>query len=469
MTAFGLGRLGRRRTLLIELAVIPFSVLAAEAIGSSNKMALLPVIAVCGAGMLLVVFNVPPERVFLFWFCAAPFLQSSARATSAGHALSQLLYELPPLFFLLWAAINQNRPLKATLVDVFPAAFLVLALVSLLVTRVGSSPTTVRGVLTTVGFSAIAYYFCAFGPVSRRFGERLCGLLLGTALVLGLMALVEAATGWNLWHNTDWQHVSTPRVVATLDNPAVLGTYLSIAVCVALIVIFWDGPQQLRKLAIAVVLVSPAALVFTYTRGPVIGLLAVAAPTLVLRRSIRAKSLIALSIACLVLVFLWGSFANSQLYQQRVADSATVQTRVIIQNWSFKLARRKPILGWGYGSFDRIKNSAPDLGGTAEQTTLGQGSTSHDTFLTILVELGVVGLTIFFLPWIIIGRRLVMFVRVPSADRWFGLACLAICAAFIVSAGTFDMRFFSFISVLPWIALGCGRRLTSGAPVAGTD
>jgi O-antigen ligase len=257
--------------------------------------------------------------------------------------------------------------------------------------------------------------------------------------------------------------------VATLDNPAVLGTYLAIAVCVGLIVIFWDGPQHLRKLAIAVVLVSPAALVFTYTRGPVIGLLAVAAPTLVLRRSIRAKSLVALLIAGLVVAFVWGSFANSQLYQQRVADSATVQTRVIIQNWSFTLAKRKPILGWGYGSFDRIKNSAQGLGGTADQTKLGQGSTSHDSFLTILVELGAVGLVIFVLPWIIIGRRLIMFVRTPSPDRWFALACLATCAAYIVSAGTFDMRFFSFISTVPWIALGCGRRLTATAAGQPTD
>jgi O-antigen ligase len=450
----------RRRVLLIELAAIPFSLLAADAIGSSSKMALLPVVAVCGVGVLLLVFNVPPERVFLFWFCLAPFLQSSARTSSAGHALSQLLYELPPLLFLLWAAINRTRPVHATVVDVFPVAFLVLALVSLEETRVGAT-TSVRGVLTTVGFSAVGYYFCAFGPVSRRFGEKLCALLFGTALVLAVMALVESATGWNLWHNTDWQHIATPRVVATLDNPAVLGTYLAIAMSVALIVVFWEGPERLRKPGVAVMLLVPPALVFTYTRGPILGLLAVAAPALLLRRSIRVKSIIALAIAGLAVAFLWGSFASSQLYQQRVADSATVQTRVIIQNWSFKLARRKPILGWGYGSFDRIKNSATDLGGTADQTKLGQGSTSHDTFLTILVELGGVGLFIFLVPWLVIGRRLIAFVRVPSPDRWFGLVCLSTLAVFFVSAATFDMRFFSFVSVLPWIALGCGRRLTA--------
>ena len=146
------------------------------------------------------------------------------------------------------------------------------------------------GTAVVVGFAAVAYYFCAFGPVSARIGEKLCGLLLGTSVILAVMALIEAATGWNLWNNTGWRYLKTPRVVATLDNPAVLGTYLAIAVSVALIVVFWGGPQRLRKLAIAVVLISPPALVFTYTRGPVLGLLAVAAPVLLLRRSIRAKS-----------------------------------------------------------------------------------------------------------------------------------------------------------------------------------
>jgi O-antigen ligase len=452
--------LARRRTLVIELVAIPVSLLAAEAIGSNNRMALLPVLAVCGVGLLLLVFNVPPERTFLLWFLAAPFLQASSRASSVGHGLSQLLYEFPPLLFVLWAATTRSRPIRATFVDVLPAAFLVLALVSLLDTRVGGTP-TVRGVLTTVGFAAVGYYFCAFGPVSPRFREAICGLLLGTALILAVMALVEAAVGWNLWHNTDWQQVATPRVVATLDNPAVLGTYLAIAVAVALIVVFWGGPARLRKPALAVILVSPPALFFTYTRGPIVGLLAAAFPILLLRRSIRAKSAITLCIAGLVLAFAWGSFANSQVYQKRVSNSATVQTRVIIQNWSFKLAREKPVLGWGYGSFDRIKNSATNLGGTADQTKLGQGSTSHDTFLTILVELGGVGLALFLLPWLIIGRRLLVFVRSPGPERWFGLVCLATCAVFFISAATFDMRFFSFVSVLPWIALGCGRRLTA--------
>lgn len=461
MTAAAIIGRVRKRVPLVEIAAVPVSLVAADAVVSHSKMALLVVVAVCLAGVLVVAFNVAPARVFYLWFFAAPFLQASSRASSAGHALSQVLFTLPPLLFLLWTAVARRGAVRATIVDVLPVAFVGLALASLALTRVGPTP-TIRGVLTTVGFAAVGYYFCAFGPVPKDFPEMLCRLILATAVILAGMGLIEAATGWNLWHNTDWRS-GTPRIVATLDNPAVLGIYLAIAIAVALVVLFWEGPTRLRRLAVATLVLALPAMIFTYTRGPFLGLFAVAVPLLLLRRSIRAKSVVILGIAGLVLALSWGSFAGSSLYQQRVANSATVQTRVIIQNWSLKLASQKPVFGWGYGSFDRVKNSATDLQGSNLEQKLGTSSTSHDTFLTILVEVGVLGLALFLAPWLIVLRRLLLYVRAPSDDRWFGIVCISTVATFAVSATTFDMRFFSFVSALPLIAIGCGRRLTATA------
>lgn len=450
------------RALIVPVAAIPLILLAADAFGNGSRTALLPFLLVCAVAGFLVILNTPPERVFLFWFCVAPFLQSSSRLSSVGHLLGQVLYEIPPLFLLLWAAISRRDRIRATLVDTFPAAFLVYALVSLLVTRQPPSP-SVRGVLTTVGFGAVAYYFCAFGPLTRGLGERLTRVLLSTSIVLAAMALVEAATGWNLWHDTAWHQISPPRVVATLDNPAVLGMYLAVAFDVALVVLLWQGPARLRRLAIATAVVTPPAIFFTYTRGPILALLLATAPLVLLRSTIRARSVLAVLVGALALALAWSSLSTSQVYQRRVANGSTVETRVVLQNWSLKLAQKKPIFGWGYGSFDRIKNNSIELAATAKQEKLGQGSTSHDSFLTILVELGAVGMLLYLAPWLVIGRRLLKLVTRPGPERWWGLVCLVACAVYLVSAATFDMRFFSFAWALPWVALGLGRRLTATA------
>ena len=63
----------------------------------------------------------------------------------------------------------------------------------------------------------------------------------------------------------------------------------------------------------------------------------------------------------------------------------------MIQDWSLKLAKQKPVLGFGYDSFDRVKNSANFTAG-ALPVSLGLDSTSHNTFLTVLVQYGGVGL-----------------------------------------------------------------------------
>jgi O-antigen ligase len=450
--------------VLIGLSAIPLSFLAAEGIVEKKRLALMLVLAVFAAGFAVLTISLGPEKIFVAWLFFAPFLQNSARFSTAGHRLSQVVYTLPPLLFLFWTLINRNRP-RATLLDLLPFLYAGLAVTSYLLTRGPGSDASMHSILTTLGFAAVGYYFCAYGPVGRRFGERLVEAFLASVVVLDVMTCIEAATGWNLWGETAW-HLHYSRSVATLDNPAVLGTVLAAAIVVAIIVVFWDGPQRLRTLSLVAGLGAMPAIVFTYTRGPFLGLFAAAVPLLLLRRTIRVKAALVLAISGFAFYFAWASFAGTSLYQQRVANGATVETRVVIQQWSFKLAREKPVLGWGYGSFDQVKNKQTFLGTTGQNQKLGRGSTSHDSFLTILVETGIVGLLVYLVPWAALLTRGFERARAPGPDRWLLLVGLTIPVVYALSAATFDMRFFSYPQVLPWLALGLLRRLTRDAAAA---
>jgi hypothetical protein len=162
----------------LHLAAAPLAVLFGYTFVRSSKLAMLPVAAVIAAGAGVIALSAPPEGIFLLWFACAPFLQDSARLSSIGHLLSQVLYTLPPALFLLWVTVGRRgQRVRASLIDVLPAAYLGFVLVSLLATRVAPSP-SVRGVLTTVGIAVVAYYFCAFGPVSPRLAERVCRLFV---------------------------------------------------------------------------------------------------------------------------------------------------------------------------------------------------------------------------------------------------------------------------------------------------
>ena len=56
--------------------------------------------------------------------------------------------------------------------------------------------------------------------------------------------------------------------------------------------------------------------------------------------------------------------------------------------------------------------------------------------------------------------------RAPSPERWLLLVGLTIPVVYGLSAATFDMRFFSYPQVLPWLALGLLRRLTRDVATA---
>jgi O-antigen ligase len=137
----------------------------------------------------------------------------------------------------------------------------------------------------------------------------------------------------------------------------------------------------------------------------------------------------------------------------------------VLQDVSIKLIERKPLLGWGYDSFDRVKYN---VSVPSPQLPLSQAlqSTSHDTYLTILVEYGALGFAIFVLPWIAIFLRGLSKVRKPAPDRWFLAAMLASIVLLAVNAATLDYRFFSFVPMLGWLSLALvRRRLAEPAPV----
>ena len=278
------------------------------------------------------------------------------------------------------------------------------------------------------------------------------------ATIEALMGIVDGLTKWNLWHDTGWQGstLGTSRAVATLGNPAVLGSFIGFGVLLAIALLVWDGPRQLRRLAVVTIVVSIPGMYFTLTRGPIVATVAVVFLVLMTRPGTRVLAFVSLILATAILGSTWSRLSNSTVYRDRVARTNTVEIRAAIDRISLQLAERRPIFGWGYGSFDRVKELGTVTGKIPRAEVLT--STSHNTFLTILVEHGAVGLGLLLLPWLVIGwRSLGDIARHPNA-RWFLVGSLAVVAVNIISQTAYDSRFFSLIPALTWLFLGLLRR-----------
>ena len=89
--------------------------------------------------------------------------------------------------------------------------------------------------------------------------------------------------------------------------------------------------------------------------------------------------------------------------------------------------------------------------------------TSHNTYLTMLVELGGIGLLLFASPFVVLAVAGVVRARRPTDDRWLIVAAVVSLGVVALSAMTFDLRFFSFAQVLTWILLALLARPRSDA------
>ncbi|HZT53612.1 MAG TPA: O-antigen ligase family protein, partial [Gaiellaceae bacterium] len=447
--------------LLVSLAAAR----SVAGMATSVPKPLVALLALAGAAILL---SVETAQLLLGWLFLAPIFQESASRSHVGHALSLALYTAPPLALLVKHLFARGWRPRPEWFDALPVLYLVFVAASLAATW-GAQPQTstvgtLRALYQNVAIGILVYYVVAFWRGRGPSAVALVRIVLVAAALQAAMAVVEWPTHWNLWHDTSWQRPGDDRSIATLGNPAVTGAVIGVGIVLALAVLSWHGPVRLRRLAIAMLVLGGPALYATKTRGPILATLVAALLVVVLSRRSRLAGAGALALAALLLIVFWPQIQASSFYQSRLTEKQNIEARLVLQQVSFKLIERKPLLGWGYDSFDRVKYDVTVPSGSLPLAQALQ-STSHDTYLTMLVEYGVVGFALFVLPWVVVVVRGLARVRAPAPDRWLLVGMLGSILLLAINGATLDYRFYSFAPMLAWLALALVRRRLA-APAA---
>jgi O-antigen ligase len=465
--------LQRRGDLLAYSGVAAVSGYAGLLVARNQQamaMSLMALLALTGVVLLV---NLPKEVVFLGWLFLAPIFQSPADASSLGRGLTWALYTAPALLFVILTIARRKRVLEFRAIDWLPAMYVAYVVVSLWLTSdiLTTDPAAaVKGLVQLVALGPIVYYFLTFGPGIEFAPRRIYVVMLAAALLQAVFAVAEMTIHWNLWGDYGWlNHEVSSRATGTLANPGVLGMMLGFAIVFAVAILTWRGPRALRRPSwIALGLCTPA-LFFTLTRGPIVAT-AAAVILLLLFAKARLAGLAVLLAAVVAILLVLPAVQKTAVYNNRFSVSSTVDIRVAIQDVSLKLASEKPVLGWGYDSFDEVKNASEFVaaagGGVALASVLE--TTSHNTYLTILVELGALGLLLYVLPFAILGFRGVMR-RPPGDESWLLAVALGSLIVVALTASTLDFRFFSFAEMSPFVFLAILRRMTAPEVVGATS
>jgi O-antigen ligase len=434
---------------------------AGWSVGTRTHLFWLGTLALVALSLMILYLSLPPHVLLICWLFVAPLLQESARQTRIGWMLYSILYVLPIGAFLLHTATSNTIARRLRWFDVLPLGYLLFIITSQAV--VGASVLTTASFYTDLVHAGVLvgvplYYFCVFGPLDRLSTQRLSAAVLAGSSLVGAMGIVEHYAQWNLWGQASIGQ--PPRIVSTLAQPGVLGAFLGAGIVLATSVLAWNGPRSLRSLSVVTLVVTAPALFFTYTRGGILATVTIATFVIAAKPRMRLVAAGVATVIGILIVANWSTISSNSLYQNRAADTVNVRSRLLLSGASLHLAAQRPIVGWGYGRFDTAKNAQSFNTGDLPTREL-YGYTSHNTYLTILVELGGVGFALFVLPWAIVVGGTLRRLRSTTRSRWFTIALLGILGVIAFTALTTDMRFFSFVPALAWITLGTLRRRLS--------
>jgi len=203
------------------------------------------------------------------------------------------------------------------------------------------------------------------------------------------------------------------RAVGTWLDPNFFGAFLAIAALYCLGCFFQERRPGARLFVLALAAAVGLLLIMTQSRSSFLalgGAVALLSPVIILRLAHRRSSALwpgvvgvggLLALAAILAALMLGERLGSL-----VTFDPTVQARLEALTAAWRLAQDHLWVGVGYNAWQFAARDAGLVGDVVLHSRAG----SDSSFLTLLVTTGLPGVTLFVLPWLVIG--------VTSLQRW---------------------------------------------------
>jgi O-antigen ligase len=300
--------------------------------------------------------------------------------------------------------------------------------------------------------------FCAYWLVRVLApDERDLKRLLWVAI---LTVIIQVAIGFVAWYAPqalppEWLGRAGSRTTGTFGNAAVYSTTLMFLALLLFHEAMQSEPSKRRTVLLSVFALGLVGVVFTFSRGSWLAGAAVLLGLVLL----YPKMTIRLTVLLATLGFILGITLLSDEVEfavQRLTTEETAEGRVVLLNAGLGMVESKPLFGWGYDTYDIYDDEFKEPVG---DIPVRSDNTSHNTYMTLVVELGLFALLLYLFPvtyWLL--ASLSVWGRLPPHGFWsrrlLGIFWLVVVAHVIASNFMDMIRFRPFGTTMWWLALG---------------
>lgn len=305
-----------------------------------------------------------------------------------------------------------------------------------------------------VYFAFMIFYFVVINTVKTK--KQLFDLLTVfslSGLVVCLYGIMQYVFGWNVtqaWIDEEMFNDIKMRIYSTLENPNVLGEYILLVLPVT-IGLMWKKKGILTKMFYGCgAAVMGLALILTFSRGCWIGIIAAAGVFV----TFAAGKLWGLALVVLPIIpmILPQSIINRFLSIGDMSDSST-SYRVYIWMGTLLLLKDFWLSGIGPGT-EAFTQVYPFYSYSAIVAPH-----SHNLFLQIWVESGIVGLLSFLILLVVFARKMAQGTKIGGKYSDLSVTMVAIGSAIVgfLVQGMFDNCFYNYrVFMIFWATLALG-------------
>jgi len=245
---------------------------------------------------------------------------------------------------------------------------------------------------------------------------------------------------------------------------AVNGTVLGFVMVSAFLFLFVSDRKKLWKIfSWTLLILSPIAIFFTYTRASWLGALMGFAVVMLyaMRHKKKMFLIITILLCCLVALSLFFILDDDTMHlaSRRAGNENPIYDRLNLYIASMNMFMDHPFLGVGFGQFkERVADYYENIEGIPFRSA---EIAEHDTFVGVLAEMGIIGFALILSIYILIlskSIRLYKFLAGNPKEKALIAVFWSISAVFIINSLFIEMRYFDFVNCLFFIFAGiiCG-------------
>ncbi len=362
----------------------------------------------------VVVLHRQPVLAVIIWLSLGPLVMVVEGGSAARQVYWLIHRATPPgavLVAVVTALLGLKRPkaMKLGLPEALMLAYLAVSLLSIWYTSFTPGASTIH-LYDRVLVPMSLYLLVRLAPPRDADYQRavpVLAFLLASQALFGILA-------WLAPHlvPSSWLDRADTRTVGSLDHPNVYGTTVLIASVWLFYLLVSRGDTKSVRLGQLSLLVGTTMAFLTFSRATWLAALAVLGVLfLMYRRPVTGVGVAGLMIVSAVLVTGVAApivdRATTRFFSEASEESALSRLPVVVA--SLRMFEAKPIVGWGFGNFDRY--DIQFQGSVADLFVPDKDHASHNLYLTILAEQGAIGFITY------MGPAVLLLLATPRAYR----------------------------------------------------